>query len=357
MKQATPAWSIPAQRWARIIAPLLAVLASSLRADDLSIEGNLYRPLADIAAFYGMKITWVSPAQTLDAQNQYCTLEVTAGERILRLNNEPLALGFPILLRQGMLYLAKSDFDNNIFPLLSPGKIPAAIPALHRIVIDPGHGGIDTGTPNNALNTSEKINTLDTGLRLAYELQKRGYEVFLTRSTDVYVGLTDRTTIANQAKADLYISIHFNDAPQDSVTGVETWILPPPGQPTSSEAKASVSDQTVLPGNRFDAWNAIAGFSIERTVTRELDAVNRGIKRAHERVLDGLNMPGLLVECGFLSSPVEGRKIITADYHQQIAVAIADGVDLYKTTLDRLRPKPLAPLITPAPSAATAAKK
>jgi N-acetylmuramoyl-L-alanine amidase len=253
-----------------------------------------------------------------------------------------------------MLYLAKSDFDNNLFPLLSPGQIPSAVPALHRIVIDPGHGGQDTGTTSEQFKTNEKTNTLDTGLRLAEELRKRGYEVILTRTKDVYVELPERTAIANRAKADLYISIHFNHAEQDYVSGIETWILPPPGQPFTNETRLTESDKRALPGNRFDAWNAIAGFSLERAVARELDAGNRGLKREHLKVLDNLNMPGLLIECGFLSNPAEGRKIVSPDYHQKIATAIADGVDLYKSTLDHLRPKPLT---SPTAPASTAAKK
>jgi N-acetylmuramoyl-L-alanine amidase len=322
---------------------MLAVLAPALHAEDATLEGILYRPFSDVAARYGLKISWVTPAQTLQAQGQYCTLEATANERIVRLNREPLALGFPILEHQGMLYLAKSDFDRNLLPLLSPAQIPSAIPSLHRIVIDPGHGGQDTGTANPALNTNEKINTLDTGLRLADELRKRGYEVILTHTKDVYVGLPERTLIANQAKADLYISVHFNHADQDYVSGVETWILPPPGQPYTNEPRPTEADKLALPGNRFDDWNVIAGFSIERAVAKELGAVNRGVKREHLKVLGGLNMPGLLIECGFLSNPAEGRKIISADYHQKIALAIADGVDSYKATLDHLRPTPAAP--------------
>ncbi len=364
MKQATPAWSHPARRWARLVACLIAVLllpgpTSTVRADDQPIDGNDYRPFSDVAALYGMKITWVTPAQTLQAQNQYCTIEATVSERVLRLNGEPLALGFPIVEHKGMLFVSKSDFDNNIFPLLSPAQIPPPIPPLHRIVIDPGHGGTDPGTPHPELDTTEKINTLDTGLRLAVELQKRGYEVVLTRQTDTRVEVLDRPLMANRAKADLFISIHFNDAAQTSVTGVETWILPPPGQMTSFEDKPSVSEQTVLSGNRFDAWNAIAAYSVQRAVAQELGAANRGVKRAHDGVLRALDMPGMLVECGFLSSPVEGRKIITGDYHQKIAMAIADGVDSYKATLDRLRPKPAAAIAASATTktAAPAAKK
>ena len=169
----------------------------------------------------------------------------------------------------------------------------------------------------------------------------------MTRTKDVTFNRKERPLMANSDKGDLYLSIHFNEAPQDSVSGVETWILTPPWQPSSTQAKSSETDKKVLPGDRFDYWNTVVGFSVERAVTRELGAVNRGIKRARYDVLTPLNMPGLLVECGFLSNPTEGAKIITPDYRQKIALALADGIDLYKTTLDRLRPRPLAPPTLP----------
>ncbi len=292
-----------------------------------------------------MKLSWVAPGKTQQAKNDYCVIEATANERSLAINGQPMALGAPIVLRGDTMYLSKLDFDNNVFPLLSPGQI-AGVPSLRRIVIDPGHGGTDIGTSNTDLKANEKTNTLDTALRLAAVLRQRGYDVVLTRTTDVFVELTDRTAIANRAKGDLYISIHFNNAPQKSVSGVETWILPPPGQPPTGE-RMEEADKKVLPGDRYDLWNTIVGFSVERSAARELGAENRGLKRKHLVVLKELNMPGLLIECGFLSNPEEGRKIISGDYRQKIAVALANGIDLYKATLEHLRPG--AAISTPVP--------
>jgi len=326
---------------------MLFALTLAARGADVTINGIPYRPLSDVAALYGMTVSWGTPGKTMDLKNQFCTIDATGNERSIRLNNQLLALGAPIMLRGNMLYLSKRDFDNNIFPLLSPAQIPAAVPALHRIIIDPGHGGDDPGTQNRSIGTNEKTNTLDVGLRLADELRKRGYEVIMTRTKDVTFNRRERPIMANNDKGDLYLSIHFNEAPENSVSGVETWILTPPWQPSSTQAKSSETDKEVLPGDRFDYWNTIVGFSVERVVTRELGAVNRGVKRARYDVLTPLNMPGLLVECGFLSNPTEGAKIITPDYRQKIALALADGIDLYKTTLDRLRPRPFAPPTLP----------
>jgi len=334
-------------RWLSRIGVLFAGMLVS-RGADTTINGTVYRPLSDVAALYGMTTSWETPDKTLALKNQFCTIEVTANERSLRLNNQPLALGSPIILRGSQMYLSKRDFDNNIFPLLSPAQIPSLVPALHRIIVDPGHGGDDPGTQNIAIGAKEKTNTLDVGLRLADELRKRGYEVIMTRTKDVTFNRKERPIMANSDKGDLYLSIHFNEAPEASVSGVETWILTPPWQPSSTQAKLSETDKKVLPGDRFDYWNTVVGFSVERAVTRELGTVNRGVKRARYDVLTPLNMPGLLVECGFLSNPTEGAKIITPDYRQKIALAIADGIDLYKTTLDRLRPRPLTPPTPPA---------
>jgi N-acetylmuramoyl-L-alanine amidase len=319
----------------------------TLRGTDETINGAVYRSLSDVAAQYGMKAGWEAPEKTMELKSQYCTIEATANERTLRINNQALALGAPVLLRGSMLFLSKRDFDNNIFPLLSPGQIPSAVPLLHRIIIDPGHGGEDPGTQNRTLGTNEKTNTLDVGLRLADELRKRGYEVIMTRTKDVTFNRRERPILANNDKGDLYLSIHFNEAPEASVSGVETWILTPPWQPSSTQPKSSETDKLELAGNRFDYWNTIVGFSVERAVTRELGVVNRGVKRARYDVLTPLNMPGLLVECGFLSNPAEAAKIITPEYRQKIATALADGIDLYKATLDHLRPRPLMPPTLP----------
>jgi N-acetylmuramoyl-L-alanine amidase len=248
-----------------------------------------------------------------------------------------------------MLYISRSDFNHNIVPLLAPNQIPNP-PALQRIVIDPGHGGKDPGAQNAALKLDEKAATLETAKLLAAELKSRHYDVSLTRTTDTFVELPERSAIANRANADLFISIHYNVVDDPSVTGIETFILTPPGQPSTKNTDLSESDKVTLPGNRFDYWNSIVGFSVQKAVATELKATNRGVKRAHLIVLKGLQMPGLLVEGGFVTSPTEGAKIRTTDYRTQVAKAIADGIDLYKKTLDNVKAvQKSVPVTAPSP--------
>jgi N-acetylmuramoyl-L-alanine amidase len=335
------------------------LLFPRLSAADTQLSGLTYRPLSDVAARYGMKLSWVTRGKTIRAQNDYCTLELTVNERSLSLNGQPMALGAPVIVRGDMAYLSKLDFDNNIFPLLSPGQIPG-VPSLRRIIVDPGHGGDDPGTvfpagasPAKAID-AEKTHTLETGLLLAAELRKRGYDVVMTRTKDVTFDRHDRPGMANQAKGDLYVSIHFNQADATYVDGIETWVMTPAGEPSTTNAKLDETDKKVLPGNRFDPWSTIVGFSVQRMAAKELGADNRGVKRRRLDVLATLNMPGLLVEGGFMSNPAERAKIDSADYRQKLAVAIADGIDLYKTTLERLRPGATtpAPVLPAAPAEA-----
>lgn len=367
MSQAAPAWPQPIRRiFGGLRLGCILVMGSlfiaGLRGADVQLSGLTYRPLADVAARYGMKLSWVTPGKTIRAQNDYCTLELTANERSLTLNGQPMALGAPVIVRGDAVYLSKLDADNNIFPLLSPGLI-SGVPSLRRIIVDPGHGGDDPGTqvfapgadPKTAKAIdNEKTHTLEVGLLLADELRKRGYDVVMTRTKDVTFNRKERPLMANQAKGDLYVSVHFNEADVAYVDGIETWILTPPGQPSTTQPKLSESDKKVQPGDRFDYWNTIVGYSVERTVTKELGADTRGVKRMRLDVLVPLNMPGLLVECGFMSNPAERAKIDTPAYRQKIATAIADGIDLYKSTLEHLRPGAATP-VPPPPAQPTAA--
>jgi N-acetylmuramoyl-L-alanine amidase len=315
---------------------MLGGSSSASRATDAELYGQTERPLSDVATQLGMKAAWITPEKTEELKSKYSTLDFTANERQMVVNGEPVALGVPLAYYHGDLWMAKKDFDKDLVPLMAPRTLPNP-PALHRIVIDPGHGGKDPGGENPGLKLNEKSNTLDVALRLAAILQAKGYEVVMTRKDDHFVELKDRTAIANAAHGDLFLCIHFNIAADAAVEGIETYILTPAGQPSTSRSEMEQADKVLDPGNKFDLWNTVLGFSVERAVTTELAANNRGLKRARYIVLTDLQMPGLLIEGGFLTNPSEGRKIGTPAYRQKLAQGIADGVALYASTLDKAR--------------------
>jgi N-acetylmuramoyl-L-alanine amidase len=225
--------------------------------------------------------------------------------------------------QRGHLTLSKRDYDKVFVPLFwDAPKAPA-----RRIVLDPGHGGKDTGKVNGTHKYTEKAATLDTAARLKILLEKQGFEVVFTRTKDVFVDLDDRPAVATSVKADLFISLHYNAGPagDTSSDGIETYCLTPAGQKSTNAGKAK-STTSVEPGNRFDAANMSLAWGIQRRLLAGTGAEDRGIRRARFAVLRTLSCPGVLIEGGFMSSRREGAQIADAAYRQKIAEAVAAGI-------------------------------
>ncbi len=232
------------------------------------------------------------------------------------------------------LTISRLDYDKVFVPLFwGP---PRAATAVHRIVIDPGHGGKDPGKINLPLHYSEKAATLDTAARLKISLEKQGFEVIFTRVKDVFVDLDDRPDLAARYKADLFISLHYNGAGAGDSTssGIETYCLTPAGQRSTNSGKAKAST-AAEPGNRFDGGNMALAWSIQRRILAATGAEDRGVRRARFAVLRPLSCPGVLVEGGFISSQKEGAQIADGAYRQKIADSVAAGIGEYAA---RVRP-------------------
>jgi N-acetylmuramoyl-L-alanine amidase len=229
----------------------------------------------------------------------------------------------PVGSQRGHLTLSKLDYEKVFVPLFwDAPKV-----AIRRIVLDPGHGGKDTGKVNGPYKYNEKAATLDTAARLKILLEKQGFEVVFTRTKDVFVDLDDRPVIATNAKADLFISLHYNAGPagDTSSDGIETYCLTPAGQKSTNAGKAK-STTGVEPGNRFDTANMALAWGIQRRLVKGTGADDRGVRRARFAVLRTLSCPGVLIEGGFMSSRKEGALIADAAYRQKIAEAVAAGM-------------------------------
>jgi N-acetylmuramoyl-L-alanine amidase len=234
--------------------------------------------------------------------------------------------------QRGHLTISRRDYDKVFVPLF--WESPRG--PVRRILLDPGHGGKDTGKINGSQKYNEKAATLDTAARLKLLLEKQGYEVFLTRNSDVFVDLEDRPAFATKLRADLFISLHYNAGPagDDTADGVETYCLTPAGQRSTNAGKAR-STTAAEPANRFDGPNLLLAWSIQRRMIRTTGSDDRGVRRARFSVLRTLACPGVLIEGGFMSSRREGALIAEAAYRQKIAEAIAAGVADY---VGRARP-------------------
>jgi N-acetylmuramoyl-L-alanine amidase len=226
---------------------------------------------------------------------------------------------------------------------------------VNRIVIDAGHGGHDDGTigPNGVL---EKDVVLDVALRLSKLVQERmAAEVILTRSDDTFIPLHERTAIANEHKADLFLSIHANSSPAPEVAGTETFFLNFTNSPDAINVAArenAGSDKTV--GELKDLIQTITlNDKIEESHTFADDiqnaiqaqaarsnaaAHNRGVKRAPFVVLIGASMPSVLAEIGFLSNDRDEANLGKPAYREKVAEALYKGLAQYSQSLSHFEP-------------------
>jgi N-acetylmuramoyl-L-alanine amidase len=220
---------------------------------------------------------------------------------------------------------------------------------ISRIVIDPGHGGHDPGT--RAHGTTEAAVVLDIALRLERLLKKEsGLDVVLTRRTDVFIPLEQRTAIANREGADLFLSIHANASRNASARGVETYYLSFASSPDAETVAArenATSDRAMhnLPGivraialnNKLDESRDLAGM-VQDSMTTRLAGANtglrsRGVKKAPFVVLIGAGMPSVLAEVAFLTNRPEAGLVKTPAYRQRIAEALHAAVLRYRRAL------------------------
>jgi N-acetylmuramoyl-L-alanine amidase len=218
-----------------------------------------------------------------------------------------------------------------------------------RVVIDPGHGGHDPGAQVKGLNEAELV--LDIALRLEkLLLQEPGVEVVLTRRTNKYIALEERTAIANKAAADLFLSIHANSSPNASVRGFETYFLsfaPNPEAEALAARENAGSSKTMgnLPelvkaitlNNKLDESRDFATM-LQQSMHEQLrkadrTARNLGVKQAPFMVLVGATMPSVLTEVSFLTNRDEAVLLRNASYRQRVAEALFNGIIKYQQSL------------------------
>ena len=225
---------------------------------------------------------------------------------------------------------------------------------IGKIVIDPGHGGHDTGTigPNGL---EEKDLVLEVGRRLGKLLETRlGAEVVYTRKDDTFIPLETRTAIANQQRADLFISIHANSSDDPAARGVETYYLNFTSSPEALEVAArenAVSEKSIYElqdlvkkialKEKIEESREFAG-DVQQSLHGGLAAKspgirNRGVKKAPFIVLIGANMPSILAEISFVSNPGDEHRLQTSEYRQRIAESLYRGIAKYVNGLSGVK--------------------
>ncbi len=251
---------------------------------------------------------------------------VEIGSREAMWRNVAVHLGFPPELVDDQVFVHGLDLEKNLAPLLLTK--PIRFNPEHVLVLDPGHGGNKTGTISVRDGRPEKDFTLDWARRIQTLLSTNGWTVWLTRTNDADISLSNRVSFAETHHADLFISLHFNSsAPDKKQSGIETFCLTPTGMPSTLTRGYSDLWTDHYPNNRFDNENLQLAVRLHTALVRASGEEDRGVRRARfMTVLQGEQCPAVLIEGGFLSNPHEAAKIESAEFRQKLAEAVADAL-------------------------------
>ncbi|MGA7991149.1 MAG: N-acetylmuramoyl-L-alanine amidase [Thermoanaerobaculia bacterium] len=318
--------------------------------------------------FPGARLTGPPPEKLLDSPRLSRLLvrggEVTLVFRETGLAANVYALGAPPRLVVDVTRPASVPGPGAPSSPASPPPLSAAPrKTVKTVVIDPGHGGTEEGArgPGGSL---EKDATLALSKVVQETLQRRGYRTVLTRSTDATVGLEDRATAANAAKADVFLSIHCNASRAASAHGTEVYYLSldasdraaaalaesenrATGGGASAEKNAAVRDLDLilwdLAQNQHLGASARLAEIVQADFNQLLGITTRGVKQAPFRVLIGVNAPAVLVEVSFITNADEERKLTSEEFRRQVAETLAGSLETYFRSADGAAPVPFVP--------------
>ena len=366
---------------------MLAVRAGAAAWDVQRFEGREYVTLDNIAAFYGFPkpppvqlngfqvpatpapATTVAPATgdepavgsatepapgvaisksiTLDSGSMQ--LELTVGLREVQINGVKRWLAFPVIFHEGAVLVSRLDLSKVIEPSLRPELIEGLRPVT-AVVLDAGHGGHDRGAISKF--GFEKDFALDVALRARTLLEKQGYKVVMTRSTDVFIPLEQRPAVANNIPNSIFVSIHFNSSSSNAdARGFEIFSIAPRGAPATNDSVPRERDLREEPGNAVDLPSSALAGSVFHALLGHVPMVDRGLKHARFAVLRLSTAPAVLVECGFVSNNAESTLISSSAWRSHVAEAIVDGVENYRMLAEnRSRPKVIADYRRAAPN-------
>ena len=312
---------------------LASAFVSRVAAEDWKViraDGRDYVSFANVAQFYRFPhYTRVSRSVSLRGDRR--GIRAQAGTSEFSINGVRFFSDYPLLANPEENLISATDVAKIIEPVLRPNKISGA-KKIDTVVLDPGHGGDDSGTSGPWDN--EKNYALDVALTARENLLRAGFKVEMTRVRDDSVSLEDRVAFANRFSNAVFISIHFNSAQGGS--GVESYALAPEGVPSnaSTENHLSSLDTQRYQGNAQDTANIALAAAVHGSILSRVSVFDRGVRHARFHVLRDIKIPAVLVEAGFLNDRIEGAHIATPQYRQQLGLAIAQAVTTYNRAVN-----------------------
>ncbi len=324
-----------------LLFPMLLLIASQVayaqngtaRMDRLRFSGRDFVRLTDWARGNRYDVRWLKWNEAVQLTNRYSRLVFSKDSKEAEINGVNVRLCYPIVMRDGVGYIAEMDLAETLRPVLSPPRNGRGR-LIKNIVVDPGHGGNDPGFQEGS--HQEKKYTLLLAQELCEQLKRAGFKASLTRTSDASLDKALRPDIARRRVADLFISVHWNSAGsvRNDVKGTETYCLTPTGAPSTNAGNDTSGAETRV-GNRNNAKNMYFAYMLQRSLVKNLGVEDRGVHRARFAVLCPAEMPAVLIEGGFMSHPAESKKIYDPGYRRQMAKAIVEGVQNYKHTVEQ----------------------
>jgi N-acetylmuramoyl-L-alanine amidase len=313
-----------------------------------------YSSLFELCQDNDLDWNWDGFDGIITVKNLKSTAKLYIGSSLVLFANQVHDLRSPVVIAKGKVMVPKefTELFAGQKMLLNVDRARKVDFSIRKIVIDAGHGGKDPGAIGVRGNHEKDI-VLDIAKRLAEQLQANGVEVVLTRQTDVFHPLADRSEIANKEKADFFISIHANAANARSANGFEAYYLCPDyddfskavqirenavikyeenaDYKKSSDLNATLWDM-ILSENRIESMEMAN--SISNSLQKSLRLRTRYIRGANFYVLKGAHMPAVLLEVGYLTNPQEAARLNNPYYRQMLAEAIVAGILEYKTMFE-----------------------
>lgn len=303
--------------------------------------------LQDVCREYKLSCHWDSIAQKVTIKASGRNIKAIVGSDIILAEDEKIVLSAPVTLRNSAV-IVPADFIRALM-MVQPKKAEKDDPrrlkkSVHKIIVDPGHGGKDPGAVGYT-GMHEKHVALDISRKLKHILEREGFDVHLTRNSDHFITLHERTEAAARMKADLFISVHANAHPKRGVRGVEVYTLKDLNRRDRMEDNRVRNEQllykqfnmkrghrdveTILSDMLYE-YKQSESLQLAQIVTdntsRALKAKNLGRKSARFYVLRNTLIPAVLVEVGFLSNPKEEKLLKNGGYRQRAAAGIARSV-------------------------------
>jgi N-acetylmuramoyl-L-alanine amidase len=306
-----------------------------------SLQGRDYLPLSQVAAFYKLNMEVDGDTATLKSASRHMAFK--ANSRLARVDFIKQWLSFPALYSDGSFYISRMDLSKTIEPLMRPHQTSGLQPVT-TVVLDPAHGGDDSGAVNRY--GSEKNYTLDVSRRIRAYLQKAGLKVVITRNGDNLPSAEARAAVATQLNqkesGSIFVSLHFNastkkDSPD---TGFEIFTLTPLGAPNTGEDFFTEDNFSAEPGHLYNPASTALASAIYHAMLGRVPMFDNGAKRVRATELRLTSAPAVSIQGGFISHPRDAHLLHSVEWRERLAESIALGIlEFCSLAATRERPK------------------